>query len=319
MKPFKQEINESSEDLHVKPFKQEALEEKMIQIPKKSIGFLGSMTSVFVGFCVLVFAWVLAKSVQSVEEVLSGGDLSSYIYLAGFLFLLVVLGVFTYENMVQIKKIKNVTQIKEGFKIQKQNPDKSIIALGNFLLKQYENSVDEKVLKSVKDELQSVGIYENIYESLDKKLLANIDEKAKKAITKASLQGALSTAISPVALVDMALIVYRSVALTKEIATLYGYKPTIVTTSMLLKQGMVNVMFAGVVELATEFTNQATSSSFLSKASKQLGQGAANGILLARLGFGVLQACRPIEYEDGKSSFFKMFLGSLKDAFTQKN
>ncbi len=316
MKPFKEELH-VKEDLHVKPFKQEA-QEIDVKSPEKPIEFLGSFSSVFLGFCIFILVLAFAKSVQSVEEVFSGGGLSSYLYLAGFLLLLTVLSFFTYQNIVQIQKIKSVENIKKSFKTQKQNPDKSIVELGNFLVKHYEKNVDEKLLKEIKSELESVGIYENIYESLDKKLLTHIDEKAKKAITNASLQGALSTAISPVALVDMALIVYRSIALTKEIALLYGYKPTMSTTMILLKKGMVNVMFAGVVELASEFTNQA-SSSFLSKASKQLGSGVANGILLARLGFGVLEACRPIEYEGGKSSFFKMFLELLKDAFSQKS
>lgn len=313
MKPFKQEIKQN-EEVVVEPFKHEALIMEEERVYEKSVSFLGSLGSVFVGFFVLIFLWILAKTVQNVENVLSSGSVSDYIYLGGFAFLLVVLGVFTYDNLSQLRKIKKVDKIKKDFKIQRENPDKSIIPLANFLVNSYEKSVDYEVIKNLKDEIQSSGIYSNIYDSLDTKLLDCIDAKAKKAITKASLQGALSTAISPIPLIDMGLILYRSVALTKEIATLYGYRPGLMTTSILLKQGIINVMFAGVVELATEFTNQATSSSFISKASKQLGQGAVNGILLARLGFGILEACRPIESHEGKTNFFKMLLSSLKEA-----
>lgn len=319
MKPFKKEIEQNSKEVFVEPFKQEVLDEIKEETYKKSVSFLGSLGSVFVGFFTLIFVWILARTIQSVENVLSSGTLSGYIYLAGFTFLLVVLGIFTYNNIVEINKIKRVDKIKRDFQAQKDYPDKSIIILANFLINHYEKSVDKEIIQSIKDEIDSSGIYKNIYESLDQKLLAPIDTKAKKVITKASLQGALCTAISPVPLIDMALILYRSVALTKEVASLYGYKPSFITTSILLKQGIINVMFAGVIELATEFTNQATSSSFLAKTSKQLSQGAVNGILLARLGFGVLQACRPIESNEGKTSFFRMLLSSLKEVLIKQD
>jgi len=50
-------------------------------------------------------------------------------------------------------------------------------------------------------------------------------KKAKQKIHNASVQVALSTAISPIPIVDMVLIVCRSTMLTRDIATIYGYRP----------------------------------------------------------------------------------------------
>lgn len=70
-------------------------------------------------------------------------------------------------------------------------------------------------------------------------------KKAKQKIHNASVQVALSTAISPIPIVDMVLIVCRSTMLTRDIATIYGYRLGVFTTILLLKQGAVNALFVG--------------------------------------------------------------------------
>lgn len=322
VKPFKEEITQDLQKDEIKPFKKKSTEEldtsmdmleNSSQNFTKSVSLLGSLGTVFAGIFAFILIVVFADTIKSLELVLESSTISSYIYLIGFAVLFIVLIAFSIENFKELMAIRKVEEIKKRFAIQKQEPNEDILPLANILLKRYEGDEEmELIVNSIKDEIKSSSIYKNIYESLDKKLLQNIDKKAKKEIHRASIQGALSTAISPVPLIDMGLILYRSISLTKKIASIYGYRPGIVTTSLLLKQGIINVMFAGVAELASEFTNQATSSTFLAKASKQLGQGAINGILLARLGYGVMEACRPMESNDGKVNFFKMLLESMK-------
>lgn len=325
MQPYKKELNEEIKSNEVKPFKQESFEsldinatlEENTQTYTKTIGFFGSLSSVFMGIFIFFVLAIVSKSLMSVQEILYSKNIVDYIYLFGLCFLLIVLVWFVYENLREFRDLKKVTSLKKEFQIQKQKPNSSIIPLAHFLINKYEKNPNEdlqKKLKALKEELNSSIIYENIYKNLDKNILTCIDQQAKKAIHKASIQGALSTAISPIPLIDMALIIARSIALSKQIAYMYGFKPGITTTTMLLKQGIINVMFAGIAELATEFTNQVASSSFLAKASKSLGQGAVNGILLARLGYGIMEACRPIESNEEKTSFFKMLINSMKEA-----
>ena len=70
-------------------------------------------------------------------------------------------------------------------------------------------------------------------------------------------------------------------------------------------------MFAGVAELASEYLSEATHSSIISKISLSAGQGLSNGVLLARLGFGVIQACRPITSKTKRETFIKSIFISL--------
>lgn len=224
------------------------------------------------------------------------------------------------KNFKQIRFIKNANHVKDQFRLQKNNPNKEIIPLANRLLKHYEKSPDQKLQKSIeiiRDELNTSQIYGVIYNDLDNSFLSVLDEKAKKLIHNASMQAALTTAISPMPMIDMILIVWRSTLLTKEIAALYGYRPGGLTTIALLKRGIVNVAFAGAAELVTDFTNDA-GSVFLAKASQSTGQGIANGILLARLGYGIMEACRPMELDEKRGNFIKSMMRSIVDLVNSK-
>lgn len=327
IKPYKNEVEEESVAT-IKPFKEESFKELDISLDiehleeqdvviNKSINFFGSLGSVFVGIFAFVFLAVLASAIASIQDVFASKNLSDYIYFGGLLLLLIVLFFFTFENIKEFFALKRVTEVRAEFKEQKNKPDANIIPLAHFIINKYENSEHKELKESVdalREELNSSLIYENIYSSIDDKILSSIDKLAKTTIHKASIQGALATAISPVPIIDMALVVWRSAALTKDIASLYGFKPGMATTLILLKRGLINIMFAGISELANEFANQVASSSFLGKASRSLGQGAINGILIARLGYGVLEACRPIESHQGKTSFFTMLFNSIKEA-----
>lgn len=327
VKPYKNEVHEETQEA-IKPFKEESHQELNTSLDleyfeqedtkmQKNVGFFGSLGSVFLGIFAFVLLAVFASTISSIQEVMSSKSLADYIYLGGILTLFVALLLFAFKNLKGFLALQKVNEIKEEFKEQKEKPDADIIPLAHFIINKYENSEHEELknaVTSLKKELNSSLIYENIYTNIDTTILASIDKVAKKTIHKASIQGALATAISPVPIIDMALILWRSAALSKEIATLYGFKPSFTTTLILLKRGLINIMFAGISELANEFANQATSSSFLSKASRSLGQGAINGILIARLGYGVLEACRPIQSNQGKTSFFKMLFNSIKEA-----
>ncbi len=339
-KPFKNTIKEPAEleaetEESVKPFKVEAQE--MLNIDdeemyldeaeenpvsqsslQRSIGFFSTIGGVVVSIFLFVFIVVVADTVNTLADIYKNGSLSEYIYLSGLILLLIVFLLNISTNVKQIRFIKNAKLVKEKFKLQKNNPTKEIVPLTNVLLKHYESYPDKKIQTSIeyiRDELNTSQIYSEIYNDLDNSLLSVMDTKAKKLIHNASVQAALSTAASPIPIFDMVLIVWRSILLTKEIASLYGFRPGGLTTISLLRQGVINVVFAGVAEMATDITNDMAGSTVLAKISKSAGQGIANGVLLARLGYGIMEACRPIESDEKRGSFMKSISKSIIDAF----
>jgi len=247
--------------------------------------------------------------------------ISSYIYLSGLLLLLVVLFLNIFSNIKHLRFIKNAKNVKEKFILQKQNPTAEIIPLANIILDQYSKSTDKKIIQSIehiREELNRSQIYKEIYKDLDSELLAIIDTKAKAIIHKASMQAALSTAISPFPLFGMLLILWRSVLYYPKKTSIYGFRPGGLSTIILLKQAVLNIAFAGVTELASELTNEIAGSTLLAKVSQSVEQGVANGVLLARLGYGIMEACRPIKSTDKRGSFIKEIMLSFFKVFKSK-
>jgi putative membrane protein len=335
MKPFKRTVTpqeQKSTKEGIQPFKVQAKEaldttfepnQEIVDIEPKR-GFLAHMVHFFSGFWGIVSAVMLfvifalsAHALESLTITLTHGSTANYIYLAGVVLLLVVLLFNALSNISQYRRIQSVAKIQEAFKIQSQNPNQDIIPLTNSLLKNYKTHHDPKVqeqAKQINQELKRSQLYPDIYTSLDEQLLAPIDAKAQKAIHNASLQAALSTAISPLPLLDMALIAWRSVRLTRQIASMYGYRPNTLATMLLLKKGLFNVAFAGVSQLALELSHEATSATLLSKISHSTGEGIANGILLARLGYGIMDACRPLPSNEKREHFVKSIISSIMNA-----
>jgi len=336
MKPFKRTVEPQEEPSiqkeSIKPFKVEAKEELdatfvsheevMESEPKR--GLLAGIVHFFSGFWGIVAAFMifiifalLAHAVESLRVIISDANSAEYLYLTGVIILLLVLLLNALNNIVQYRRIKNVAKIQEAFKTQSQSPNSDIIPLTHKLLKSYQAHKDPKVeakAKQISQELTRSQLYPQIYTSLDKQLLSPIDTKAQKAIQNASIQAALSTAISPLPLLDMALIAWRSVRLTREIATLYGYRPNTLTTMILLKKGLFNIAFAGVSQLAIELTHEAASTTLVSKISYSTGEGITNGILLARLGYGIMEACRPLPFNEKREHFVKAIIASIRKA-----
>lgn len=225
------------------------------------------------------------------------------------------------SNFKQLRQLKDVSRLKQRFNKQQTNPSDDILILNNeLLLHLTKNKVTEfhQHFDETRQKINTTQNYYEIYNILDDTLLAPLDEKAKALIHKASLQAAFSTAISPVPLIDMFIIIWRSLKLATDISRLYGYRTGGLTSILLLKQGIINVIFAAISELTLQLTNEITSASVVHKISHAAGQGIVNGILLARLGYGVLEACRPLKLSAKRDNISKSIVESLMNSFKTK-
>ncbi len=334
IKPFSQKVKEkeSSQKEEIKPFTSQPdggveienildknnkteINEKMNFI-QKSINFLGSINGIFTAFLTFLFIAIIVNAIQNIQLLYQSKSFLDIFYLVGLILLLSALVLFSYKNYKEIKALKNAKKIQNFYKLQKENPTKKIIPMSKKLLDTLSLQCSDKKLL-IKIEVLQTSInnshnYKEMYNDIDKEILTIIDTQAKKKIKNASIQAAISTAISPLALLDALIIIWRSFLLTKDIAVLYGYKPSIYSTIVLLKRGAFNVFFAGATELIQEYANETMHNSLLTKISSSASQGVVNGVLLARLGYGVLKACRPLPLEAKRESFMRSIYNSLK-------
>lgn len=331
IKPFSQRVSEREEKVQepLKPFVDEASggielqteeAQKLTQkesIFRRAIHFFGSffgVLTVLAGFLVVA---IFIDAVQTIETLFASHSLLDTFYLIALLLLLSSFTLLTYKNYKEIKSLKNVQKTQDFFTQQKQNPTKELLHATLELLTLYSASSNTKLQQKaqlLQERISSSHEYKEIYKELDEEVLSEIDYKVQSKIKAASLQAAISTAISPLALLDAGIVIWRTLRLTKEIAQLYGYKPGWLATISLLKKGAFNVFFAGATELALEYTNEIAESSIISKLSASAAQGISNGVLLARVGYGVMQACRPLPMRVKRERFTKSIYLSIKES-----
>lgn len=332
VKPFSEKVLESKEKEQepIKPFvdnahggkeikeidTQKPVNNKKTNALLRSIQFLGSFSGVISVVIVFIFVVIFVDALQTIQALVVGDSLLNILTLIALIALLTTLSIFSYQNYREIKKLKSVKKVQELFAKQKADPSKEIISATLNMLNNYTKSDNKKLQQKaqlLQNRISDSHDYKEIYKELDEEVIKEIDIQAQAKIKTASLQAAISTAISPLAVVDAGIILWRSLRLTKEIALLYGYKPSWLSTVILLKKGAFLIFFAGATELAIEYTNDLTQKSIISKISTSAAQGLSNGILLARLGFGVMQACRPLPLQAKRESFIKGVYRSIKE------
>lgn len=336
IKPFSEVVQESgTQEEVVAPFVDSAqggsvaeafdvTEEKMQRQEGRVmtlISFLSSFRGVLAMFILFVLTLLLVDAVSTFDDLLLSGSWLDIVYLIALLLLLTTLSLVTYKNVKQVMMLKSAFRHQKEFTQEHKEPSKKIVPLTLSLLTQYEKGEDEtfKARANVlKERISSSHDYVAIYKELDEDVLEVIDQKVQERIKVASTQAALSTAISPLAILDAAIVIWRGVRLTKEIATLYGFKPGWLSTMILLKHGAVTVLFIGATELAVEYVNAAGETTVVSKISMSAGEGISNGVLLARIGYGVMAACRPLPMRIKRGSFITSMVGVIKETVIKR-
>ncbi len=152
-------------------------------------------------------------------------------------------------------------------------------------------------------------------------VLTKVDQKAMAEIAKFSTEAVVLVALSPLALIDMLIILWRNLRMIDKVALLYGIKLGYWSRIKLIRQVFVNMVYAGASELITDFGSDMIGVDLLGKLSGRLAQGLGAGMLTARLGVKTMQLCRPIPFEDKPklAHVRKEMLSTIKDLLSGKS
>ena len=127
-------------------------------------------------------------------------------------------------------------------------------------------------------------------------LLSGQDERARAVILRWSSEAAVLVAISPLAVVDMLLILWRSVKMVDEVARCYGIRLGYWSRIRLFRLIARHMLYAGVSELVTDVGLDWLGAELTARLSTRIAQGLGAGLLTARLGLQTMQLCRPIPF-----------------------
>jgi putative membrane protein len=142
-------------------------------------------------------------------------------------------------------------------------------------------------------------------------VLAPLDRQARRLVTRGARDIGALTALSPLGLLDSAIVLWRTLLMLRAIAQLYGVRPGPAASIRLLRRTLTHVLAAGVGELVSDAAVETAGASLLSMISTRIGQGAVHGLLAARLGLAAVQICRPLPFVEGELPSMKQLRAEL--------
>ncbi|MCL2915808.1 TIGR01620 family protein [Shewanella corallii] len=132
----------------------------------------------------------------------------------------------------------------------------------------------------------------------DELVLSPVDKRARAVVRKYAGESALLLAASPLAVLDMALIMWRNQKMIREVAACYGIELGYWSRVKLVKGIISNILYAGATEVALDLGSQLLSMEVTGKLSARLAQGLGGGLLTARLGYQAMALCRPLTFNE---------------------
>ncbi|NPD16407.1 TIGR01620 family protein [Xinfangfangia sp. D13-10-4-6] len=127
-------------------------------------------------------------------------------------------------------------------------------------------------------------------------ILAPLDTQAVAEVEAAARRVALVTALVPLALADVAAVLYSNLAMIRRIAAIYGGRAGFLGSWSLMRRVFSSLLAAGAVSLADDLMGSALGGGVLSKLSRRFGEGVVNGALTARIGVAAMEQCRPLPF-----------------------
>jgi putative membrane protein len=125
-------------------------------------------------------------------------------------------------------------------------------------------------------------------------LLEPLDEQTHRIIARRAKRVTLLTTVTPIAALDVAFVAAQNIAMVRELATLYGGRPSTLATWRLSRLVLMHLAVAGGLALSDNFFHLFVGKGIIGKLSARFGEGAVNGILTSRIGLAAVDVCRPI-------------------------
>ncbi|MGJ8680797.1 YcjF family protein [Paraglaciecola sp.] len=127
----------------------------------------------------------------------------------------------------------------------------------------------------------------------ERQVLVPIDKLAVKTITQNSSAAGVMIAVSPFALLDMFIVLWRNVRMVNQVSRIYGINLGYWGRVQLIKNIFKNMVYAGAAEILSDAGNYALGAGVTGKLSTRVAQGLGASVLTTRVGLKAMAECRP--------------------------
>lgn len=130
----------------------------------------------------------------------------------------------------------------------------------------------------------------------ERELMTPLDAAARREVEVAARQVASVTAIVPLALADVVVVLAANLRMLRRIAEIYGGRAGAFGSWRLLKTVMLHLVATGAVAVGDDLIGSVLGGGLVSKISRRFGEGVVNGALTARVGVAAMEVCRPMPF-----------------------
>jgi putative membrane protein len=176
-------------------------------------------------------------------------------------------------------------------------------------------------LKDLKQYAQDIMDGRDRVRLAERHLVSWRDAEAHRIIAHAARRITFITTVAPTPALDMLFVAAQNLRMMRELATLYGGRPSTLSTFRLARMVIGHLAVTGGLALSDNLVQHVVGKGLLGRLSARFGEGAVNGILTARVGLAARDVCRPIPQEnsakDTLGSLLKELVSSAEDGKPQ--
>ena len=162
----------------------------------------------------------------------------------------------------------------------------------------YEDKPQAALFNSALKSMPDYNSDAEVVRHLAEHFLPKLDELALKRITAYSQQTGVLIALSPLALLDVFLALWRNLRMIDEIGQIYGLRPSRIGRIQLYRQLLNSMILASATELIADYWTDFSSASLSNVVSTRLAQGMGVGLYTARIGIKAMTLCRPVSFNE---------------------
>jgi putative membrane protein len=127
-------------------------------------------------------------------------------------------------------------------------------------------------------------------------VLRPLDREAYAAVARASRDVGVVTAIAPTALLDTAILLWRTVRMIRRIAEIYGHRAGIAGTWLLMRRIATGAAIVAATDVAGNLLVQQLGGALAEVLATKIGEGAVAATRTARIGLYTMQLCRILPF-----------------------
>ena len=130
----------------------------------------------------------------------------------------------------------------------------------------------------------------------EREVLGPLDRAALIEVERAARQVATITAFVPLALADVAAVLFANTRLIRRLSQIYGGRSGSLGSLTLMRRVAGALLGAGAMALADDLVGSVAGGGLLGKLSRRFGEGVVNGALTARVGIAAMELSRPLPF-----------------------